>query len=76
MTKNFKFMLNEHLRGKRTFVQSMLFVVFLLNSTLAFAQNRVTGTVTDKSGEPLIGVNVFEAGTTNGCITDLSLIHI
>ena len=71
MTKNFKFMLNEHLRGKRTFVQSMLFVVFLLNSTLAFAQNRVTGTVTDKSGEPLIGVNVFEAGTTNGCITDI-----
>lgn len=71
MTKNFKFMLNEHLRGKRTFVQSMLFVVFLLSSTLAFAQNRVTGTVTDKSGEPLIGVNVFEAGTTNGCITDI-----
>ncbi len=71
MTKNFKFMLNEHLRGKGTFVQSMLFVVFLLSSTLAFAQNRVTGTVTDKSGEPLIGVNVFEAGTTNGCITDI-----
>lgn len=49
----------------------MLFVVFLLSSTLAFAQNKVTGTVTDKTGEPLIGVNVLEKGTTNGCITDI-----
>ena len=64
-------MLNVQLKRKRTFAQSMLFVVFLLSSTLAFAQNKVTGTVTDKSGEPLIGVNVLEAGTTNGCITDV-----
>lgn len=64
-------MLNVQLKRKRTFAQSMLFVVFLLSSTLAFAQNKVTGTVTDKAGEPLIGVNVLEAGTTNGCITDI-----
>jgi TonB-linked SusC/RagA family outer membrane protein len=31
----------------------------------------VTGTVTDANGEPLIGVNVVEKGTTNGNITDL-----
>lgn len=31
----------------------------------------VTGTVTDMSGTPLIGVNVFEKGTTTGTITDL-----
>ena len=64
-------MLNVQLKRKRTFAQSVLFVVFLLSSTLAFAQNKVTGTVTDKSGEPLAGVNVLEKGTTNGCITDL-----
>lgn len=64
-------MLNVQLKRKRTFIQSMLFVVFLLGSTLAFAQNKVTGTVTDKTGEPLIGVNVLEKGTTNGCITDI-----
>ncbi len=64
-------MLNVQLKRKRTFAQSVLFVVFLLSSTLAFAQNKVTGTVTDKAGEPLIGVNVLEAGTTNGCITDI-----
>lgn len=53
-------MLNVQLKRKRTFAQSVLFVVFLLSSTLAFAQNKVTGTVTDKSGEPLAGVNVLE----------------
>lgn len=64
-------MLNVQLKRKRTFAQSMLFVVFLLSSTLAFAQNKVIGTVTDKAGEPLIGVNVLESGTSNGCITDI-----
>jgi iron complex outermembrane receptor protein len=33
------------------------------------AQN-VTGTVTDNSGNPLIGVNISEKGTTNGVVTD------
>ena len=64
-------MLNVQLKRKRTFAQSILFVMFLLSSTLAFAQNKVTGTVTDKTGEPLIGVNVLEFGTSNGCITDI-----
>ena len=33
-------------------------------------QQTVTGTVTDNSGEPLIGVSVVERGTGNGTITD------
>ena len=64
-------MLNVQLKGRGTWMQGLLLVVFLLSSTLAFAQNKVTGTVTDKSGEPAIGVNVLEKGTTNGCITDI-----
>jgi TonB-linked outer membrane protein, SusC/RagA family/TonB-dependent outer membrane receptor, SusC/RagA subfamily, signature region len=48
----------------------IIFALLLLNSTLAFAQNKVSGMVTDKSGEHLIGVNVIEKGTTNGVITD------
>ena len=35
------------------------------------AQTTVSGVVTDDSGEPLIGVNILEDGTTNGTITDL-----
>lgn len=33
---------------------------------------RITGMVTDLRGEPIIGANVVEKGTTNGTITDLS----
>lgn len=46
--------------------------LFMVIATLSFAQSTtVKGVVTDKQGEPLIGVNVVEKGTTNGNITDL-----
>lgn len=32
---------------------------------------QITGTVTDEKGEPIIGANVVEKGTTNGTITDM-----
>lgn len=32
----------------------------------------ITGTVTDKSGEAIIGANIVEVGTTNGTVTDLN----
>ena len=53
---------------------------FLLLSIMTFmiaftaaAQNNVTvsGTVVDKSGEPIIGASVIQKGTSNGAITDL-----
>ncbi len=31
----------------------------------------ITGTVTDENGDPIIGTNVVEKGTTNGIITDM-----
>jgi TonB-linked SusC/RagA family outer membrane protein len=33
---------------------------------------RVTGTIIDSNGEPIIGVNVMEKGTNNGVITDVN----
>ena len=51
-------------------LKAMFFVFFLLCSTVMLAQNKVSGTVVDASGEPLIGVSVLEDGTTNGGITD------
>ena len=53
----------------RPFVLFM--ALFLMNVSWAFAQLTVTGRVQSKSGEPLIGVNVVEKGTTNGTVTDL-----
>ena len=50
----------------------MFFVFFLLCSAVMMAQNKVSGTVLDATGEPLIGVSVLEAGTNNGVITDFN----
>ena len=46
-------------------------VLFLMNVSWAFAQLTVTGHVKSTSGDPLIGVNVVEKGTTNGTVTDM-----
>lgn len=52
---------------KRTFTG----VSLLFASTIVLAQNKVTGTVKDTNGEPLIGVSVMEVGTNNGTVTDI-----
>ncbi len=44
--------------------------VLLFASTLVYAQTEVKGTVTDASGETVIGATVMEKGTSNGTITD------
>ena len=46
-----------------------LVVCFLAVSVFAFAQQRVTGTVTDANGEPVIGASVIVEGTTTGTTT-------
>jgi len=47
-------------------------LLFLIIPVSAFAQNvSVSGTVTDKNGEALIGVSVVQKGTTNGIPTDV-----
>ena len=55
---------------KQGTVKAMFFVFFLLCSTVMLAQNKVSGTVLDANGEPLIGVSVLETGTNNGVVTD------
>ncbi len=42
------------------------------NATLQQAGKRITGIVTDPYGEPVIGANIVEKGTTNGVITDIN----
>jgi len=53
-------------------VTSLLFALLML-PVLSFAADlvTVTGTVTDNSGEPLIGVSVFVKGTQNGGTTNI-----
>lgn len=64
-------MLKVQIQNKRITYMIVIFTLLLLNSTLAFTQNKVSGVVVDKTGEALIGVSVIEKGTTNGVITDI-----
>lgn len=45
-------------------------LILLCCSAFSFAQQTVKGTVTDKNGDALAGVNIVEKGTTNGTATD------
>lgn len=48
---------------------TLLFFIFM--SSILFAQKQVSGTVKDSNGQPLIGVNVVEKGTSNGISTEV-----
>lgn len=49
----------------------MVMLAMLTIGIQAFAQNPVSGRVTDKSGEPVVGAGVLIKGTTTGTTTDL-----
>lgn len=46
-------------------------LLILLGGATAFAQQKISGTVVDVAGTPVIGAGVFEKGTTNGVVVDL-----
>lgn len=48
-----------------------LVIVLFLSITLTYAQNSITGRVTDEPGKPLPGVTVVIKGTTNGAVTNI-----
>jgi TonB-linked SusC/RagA family outer membrane protein len=58
------------LKQIRLFV--FLFCLFGIAANVSAQTLSVAGTVSDKQGEPLIGVSVTVKGTTNGTITDIN----
>ena len=57
---------------KRTILQVLLTALCILAAQPSWAQNReIKGTVTDPSGQPVIGAGVMVKGTTNGTATDM-----
>lgn len=56
----------------RSMKRVLLSSALLLVSTLTFAQSKVSGTVKDANGDPLVGVSVMEVGTNNGAVTDIN----
>ena len=62
----------EHfpLTGRSAGRRAMMLAMLLLACTIMYAQQTITGTVVDKTGEPVIGATVMEKGTSNGTVTD------
>ncbi|MBN8642186.1 MAG: TonB-dependent receptor [Flavobacteriales bacterium] len=52
-------------------MKKITILLFLMQFSLVFSQKTVSGTVKDSNGQPLVGVNVTEKGTSNGTSTDL-----
>ncbi len=51
---------------------ALLLLSFFIGAGGMFAQNQITGVVTDKGGEPLISANVYvKSDPGSGTITDL-----
>lgn len=68
---NIKAFRYKDMKRNSTFKVLLIFIVGLLLSANAFAQQMlVKGVVKDTTGEPVIGANVVVKGTTNGTITD------
>ena len=59
--------------GLLTRCGTAILLIALLFCVSAYAQNGrvIMGSVIDNNGQPLIGVNVVQKGTTNGSITDI-----
>jgi len=55
---------------KITFTYFIMLLLMLFASS-TYAQKSVSGTVTDDTGEPLMGATILVEGTTNGTITDI-----
>lgn len=50
----------------------LFLLMFMVFASAAYAQGlKVSGTVVDDMGEPVIGASVTVQGTTNGCVTDI-----
>ncbi|WP_346713735.1 TonB-dependent receptor [Mediterranea massiliensis] len=63
---------NQLLKCTRKGMQFWLFLLLSCFSSFAQAQLRVTGVVTDETGESIIGANIFEKGASNnGTISDI-----
>ena len=48
----------------------LLGIMMLAVSTIMYAQEQISGTVVDETGEGVIGATVMEKGTSNGTVTD------
>ena len=72
MIKHAKIDVSGLVKPKRR-ITALIAVLMLMCFSSAFAQGskKVTGTVNDAAGEPMIGVSIVVKGTTVGTVTDI-----
>ena len=56
--------------GTNVLRRLMFLVVVVLCASSSMAQKKVTGTIVDGAGDPIIGASVMVKGTSNGSVTD------
>ncbi len=62
---------NTFLKGCHNGWQRLFFLVIMaITTTMVMAQGKISGTIVDATGEPVIGASVIVKGTTNGTVTD------
>lgn len=62
-----------NLKRCRQMCRRLVFLALMaISSTVVLAQGKVSGTVVDAQGEPIIGASVVVKGTTNGAVTDFN----
>ena len=60
-------------RGVRSSLRGVMLLLFCLVCSIgAYAQSKVTGTVVDANGDPVIGASVMVKGTSTGAVTDFN----
>jgi TonB-linked SusC/RagA family outer membrane protein len=57
---------------KQMYLRCIALLFFSMMTIAAYAQKTVTGTVSERSGQTIPGVNVAEKGTTNGISTNVN----
>ena len=60
-------------RGRSSLQRGLLSLLFVGACSIgAYAQGKVTGTIVDATGEPVIGASVMVKGTSTGAVTDFN----
>ena len=52
--------------------RTLMLATLAFASSMAFAQSKVSGTIKDAAGEPLIGVSIVDVATGRGTISDMN----
>lgn len=65
--------IRPNFKNHKYLISVLFFCIFIFAAENAYSQQKkqITGRVTDKAGETIIGANIIEAGTTNGTVTDI-----